>query len=327
MQTTLEPIGRDTYRSGWTALGTGCEVMFGAPSPAAARQFQEATAAWTRDFEAKYSRFIPDSLISRINESAGVRPVPIDAELAGLLKLCDWFHWLTGGIFDPTLLPLLRLWDHHAEKPVVPSAERVREALALVGWKKVEHSDTEIFLPKAGMGIDLGGIGKEYAVDRVMEMGLERGFENILVDFGRDVRAHGCPPEGGPWRIGLEDPQDPGRCWCGVAASDRAVATSGDYARNFVVEGKRYGHILDPRIGYPVDNACLSVSVIAPTCTEAGILSTSAFVLGVDEGASLISRVHQACGAIVTEAGTRRTRGFDDHVISKRAKPSKVIYS
>jgi thiamine biosynthesis lipoprotein len=292
-------------------------MVFSAPTHAAAAEFRNSVTAWTQDFERKYSRFRPDSIISRINTSAGVAPVPIDAELAGIFKLCDWFHWMTAGIFDPTLLPLLWLWDYHAERPVVPASDRIAAAKELVGWKLVEHDASRVFLPHPGMGLDIGGIGKEYAVDRVVEMAMERGIENIMVDFGRDIRARGQPPEGGPWRIGLEDPDDPGQCWCGIALPDRAVATSGDYARHFVVDGRRYGHILDPRTGCPVENDSLAVSVVAATCTEAGILSTSAFVLGLQEGGALLDRCHQASGCILARRGTFRSRDFDRYVISK----------
>ena len=160
------------------------------------------------------------------------------------------------------------------------------------------------------MCLDLGGIGKEYAVDRVLMMGLERGIANLLVDFGQDVRVHGQPPGRPKWHIGLEDPAQPGKCWTGVAVNNNAVTTSGDYVRNFTVEGRRYGHIVDPRDGYPVNNGCLSVSVIAPHCTVAGILSTSAFILGPKEGLDLISISPGIEGVIITDKGRVETRNF-----------------
>jgi thiamine biosynthesis lipoprotein len=163
------------------------------------------------------------------------------------------------------------------------------------------------------MGIDIGGIGKEYMVDRVLEMALESGIENILVDFGQDLRVHGEPPEGGPWRIGLEDPFEPGQCWAGVSVQNCAVATSGDYSRNFTLNGHRYGHIIDPRNGYPVANHCLAVSVIAPLCTTAGILSMAAFILGPDLGLKLIENQEQTEGCIVTETGRWETTKFNTY--------------
>src|SRR5205814_5918648 len=123
----------------------------------------------------------------------------------------------------------------------------IKAARELVGWRKLQRRKGGIFLPQEGMCLDLGGIGKEYAVDRVLTLALERGMENVLVDFGQDVRVHGQPPEKGAWHIGLEDPKSLGNCWTGVAVNNHAVDTSGDYVRKFVHVGRRNGHILDAR--------------------------------------------------------------------------------
>jgi len=218
--------------------------------------------------------------------------------------------FLTRGVFDPTATPLLRLWNWKAQPPIVPDGEAVRAALELVGWRKVERRPGGVFLPRKGMSIDLGGIGKEYAVDRVLGMALERGFVNVLVDFGQDVRVHGEPPERGAWHIGLDDPTRPGSCWTGVAVNNHAVATSGDYLRSFTADGRRYGHIIDPRDGYPVNNGCLAVSVIAPYCTLAGILSTSAFVLGPRDGLDVLRAAPGVEAAITTASGRVQTPRF-----------------
>jgi thiamine biosynthesis lipoprotein len=165
------------------------------------------------------------------------------------------------------------------------------------------------------MSLDLGGIGKEYAVDCVTQLAGARAMESVLVDFGQDVRVQGRPPAKGAWLIGLEDPKNAGHCWASVAVTGHAVATSGDYLRHFVRGGRRYGHIVDPRDGQPVNNQCLSVSVIAPTCTLAGILSTTAFILGPTEGLSLISLCPGAEGCITTDQTHHQTRRFHEYVI------------
>jgi thiamine biosynthesis lipoprotein len=223
--------------------------------------------------------------------------------------------FFTRGVFDPTSLPLIRLWNWKANPPVVPDDATISAARERVGWRKVQRRKGAIFLPE-GMCIDLGGIGKEYAVDRVLTLALQRGIENVLVDFGQDVRVHGQPPEKGAWHIGLEDPKNPGQCWTGVAVTDHAVATSGDYLRHYMHQGRRYGHIIDPRTGYPVQNGCLSVSVIAPHCTFAGILSTAVFVLGPTEGIQLMSLCPGVEGVITTENTRYQTRGFHAYATS-----------
>jgi len=302
--------GRSYFQMRGRALGTECRVLFAAPSYGAADRFRKQSSDWLVSFESRYSRFLETSLISQINDAAGKQAVEVDDELVSIFKLCDWFHWASRGLFDPTLLPLARLWDYHTDAPQVPEAEAIERARQLVDWKAVEREGNRVFLPREGMALDIGGIGKEYAVDRVMGMAQADGFQDVMVDFGHDVRVIGSPPEGGSWRIGLEDPKSPGRCWSGAALSGMAIASSGNYARGFNCGGARYGHILDPRSGYPADSGCQSVSVVAPTCTEAGILSTAAVVLGADAFIAFLGSHHQAEGCMVTKSRTLFTPGF-----------------
>ena len=304
------------YKLSFRAMSTECRVHFRSLSPAGARDFQNDLVRWVAGFEARYSRFIPESIISRINAAAGSSWVELDTETDRLFTLCQELYFFTCGTFDPTTLPLIRLWNWKSEPAVFPEAAAVKAAMELVGWRKLQRRPGAIFLPRAGMGLDLGGIGKEYAVDQVTQMALPRGIENILVDFGQDLRVHGQPPEKGAWHIGLEDPKNPGKCWAGVAVTDHAVASSGDYLRGFTSQGRRYGHILDPRSGYPVDNGCRAVTVIAPSCTVAGILSTTAFILGVQEGLKLIGSSYGAEGSITTDHKRYETKAFSRYVAS-----------
>lgn len=297
------------------ALGTDCTIMFECSSHAEAGAFQSQAVQWVTSLEREFSRFIPDSLVSRINRAAGREWVELSPEAMSLFSLCDWFHWSTRGVFDPAMLPLIDLWDYHFPARAVPDKSEVKDALARCGWTRVQRDGARIFLPEAGMGIDVGGIGKEYAVDRVFEMGQKRGIRNMLVDFGHDLRAGGEPPEGGPWKIGLENPAEPGRCWGGVFLRDRAVASSGNYLRHFTADGMQYGHILDPRSGWPVHNHTTSVSVIGGTCTEAGIMSTAAFVLGGTEGLQLLDATYTVEGCITEDHRQLRTRRFHDYIM------------
>jgi thiamine biosynthesis lipoprotein len=298
------------------AMATRCRVSF-TTSPAAAKVFAAAVLHWVGDFEARYSRFLPDSLISRINQSAGLNWVEIDPETQSLFALCDEAHFLTRRVFDPTALPLIQLWNWKAMPPTIPDDAQISAAMQLVGWRKVQRAPGRIFLPSTGMSIDLGGIGKEYAVDRVAHLAIQHGITSALVDFGQDVFALGTPGDGRPaWHIGLEDPTQPGKCWAGLAVKNQAVASSGDYVRRFELEGKRYGHILDVRSGRPVSNGCRAVSVTAPTCTLAGLFSTAAFVLGPEEGIKLMEGTPNVNGSITYETGRVHTRRFYEYVVS-----------
>ena len=300
----------------FTAMSTHCQVKCHSLDAKLVRAYQDEVLNWVAWFEARYSRFISDSLIGRINAAAGEHWVEIDPETEAIFQLCQDMIFFTRGVFDPTALPLMKLWNWKAQPPVVPTEEAICAARELVGWHKIQRRPGGIFLPRAGMLLDLGGIGKEYAVDRALTLGLERGLTNVLVDFGQDVRVHGRPDKGDKWIIGLEDPHQPGKCWTAVAVNNEAVATSGDYVRHFTYAGKRFGHIIDPRTGYPVDNGVLSVSIVAPHCTFAGILSTAAFILGPCDGLEMMGLCPGVEGAIITDNSQFITRGFHRYATS-----------
>lgn len=299
------------------ALGTTCAVQYAAPGgDEQAASFEQSVTAWVNGFEARYSRFLPDSLVSRINAEAGRDWVEVDSEMEILLTLCDTLHFTTQGLLDPTALPLIRLWNRQRTKPALPSAGDIAAARELVGWKKVQRESGRIRLPETGMALDFGGFGKEYAVDFVAQMAIGRGITAALIDFGHDLRALGLPPGRQAWHIGLEDPRNPGTATGSVAVTNKGVASSGDYIRCFEFEGKRYGHIIDPRTGWPVANGCLQATVIAPTCLLAGVLSTTAFVLGVPKGIEFIQGFPGAEGLLVAERARAQTRGFFQYVVA-----------
>lgn len=299
------------------AMGTRCRVCLAEPSRDAANQFLDQLLNWVADFEAKYSRFLETSLVSRINAAAGKYWIEIDPETEALFALCAHAVFVTHGVFDPTALPLIRLWNWRAQPPVIPSDEAIASALELVGWHKVQRRPGAVFLPRPGMAIDLGGVGKEYAVDVCSAMAARFGVKDVLVDFGQDIRAQGSPPDKPAWHVGLEDPQNPGSCWGSIALTNHAVATSGDYLRHFIQGGRRYGHIVDPRSGQPVHSGCHAVTVVAPNCTLAGLLSTSAFCLGTREGHDLIQKQWGASGALLGPHGRVLTSRFYEHLVQQ----------
>jgi len=239
--------------------------------------------------------------------------VEVDEQTEQILGFCHGLYFFTHGAFDPTALPLIKLWDWKANR--VPDDAAIQAARELTDWNKVQRRHGAVYLPRAGMSLDLGGIGKEYAVDRVLQLAQEHGLNSALVDFGQDLRVHGLPADKPAWHIGLDDPKQPGKCWASLAVKDKAVATSGDYLRHFTQGGRRYGHIIDPRSGYPVDNGCLAATVIAPTCTVAGILSTTAFILGAKEGLRLIESYFGAAGCITTNNSLHQTKNIYEYLV------------
>lgn len=302
----------------WSALGTRCEVQYVCEDEYAARAFECEVMNWVAAFEAKYSRFRQDSLVSRINAAAGREWVQVDTEMEMFLDLSGSLHQLTQGVLDVTALPLMRLWDYRSVQPRIPSESEIASAKRLVGFQKIQRRSGQIRLPEAGMALDFGGWGKEYAVDIAAQIARKHGIAKALVDFGHDLFALGAAPGKPAWHIGLEDPVKPGEaCWSSVAARDVGVASSGDYIRGFTLNGKRYGHIVDPRTGWPVANGCRQVNVIAKACVQAGALSTAVFILGPEAGLKIVQDLMTAEACVVTEQERHQTKGFYRYVVTK----------
>ena len=320
-QPTIAPIGGGESSAlrklNFPALGTVCEVQYVVSGGGTqAVTFERAALAWVEAFEAKYSRFRPTSLVSQINAAAGRNWVVVDDDMSQLMGLCDILHSMTNGVLDPTALPLIHLWNWKTEHPTLPSVERIEAARRLVGWPKVQRAPGRVFLPEPGMALDFGGFGKEYAVDIIAQLALDHGIANVLVDFGHDLRAIGAPTGKPLWHIGLEDPQSPGKTKGSIGVTGHGVASSGDYIRNFKIGGRRFGHIIDPRTGWPVANGCTQATVIADSCLQAGVLSTTAFVLGQTEGIKFIQGFPRSEGLILSPSSRAQTPGFFNYVVS-----------
>jgi len=313
-----DPAGSRLRFLRWSALGTYCEVQYVCPDDATERAFETEAVNWVAAFEAKYSRFRPDSLISRINSEAGRSWVEIDPEMEQFLDLSGSLYQLSQGVLDITALPLMRLWDYRTPTPRIPSEAEIAATKRLVGWEKIQRAPGRVRLPEAGMALDFGGWGKEYAVDIVSQIARRHGLANVLVDFGHDLSAVGTAPGKPGWHIGLEDPSRAGKeCWGSIAARDCGVASSGDYMRGFTLNGKRYGHIVDPRTGWPVANSCLQVTVIAKACLQAGALATAVFILGPEAGLRLVQGLMGAEACVVTDKARHQTKGFYHYVVTK----------
>ena len=231
--------------------------------------------------EAKFTRYRDDSVTAAINRAAGDAPVAIDAETAALLRYADHCHALSDGRFDLTSGVLRRAWDFRRRPPLVPSDDEITAALELVGWTRVEWNEHSVRLPTAGMELDFGGIGKEYAADRAAALCFDHGIRHGFVNLAGDVRVIGAQPDGSPWRIGIQHPRRANDVVGTVELAEGSVATSGDYERYFETGGRRYCHLLDARTGRPVAQ-WQSASVVAPLATLAGSYATIAMLAGTD---------------------------------------------
>jgi len=275
----------DHFVGRFQAMGGPCEVLVDTDSPTDATTALRIAEAEAGRIEAKYSRYRDDSELTRINRSGGA-PVTVDEETASLLQYAATCHAASEGRFDITSGVLRRVWRFDGGDRV-PDAAAVREVLAFVGWHRVTWEPPRLVLP-AGMELDLGGIGKEYAVDRAAALVAHEVRASFIVNFGGDLFASGARRGGRPWGVGVDDPERTGEAALYRVDLERgALATSGDARRHVMWQGRRLGHILDPRTGWPVEGAPRSVTVLAATCVEAGTLSTMAMLRGPDAEAFL----------------------------------------
>ncbi len=268
--------------SGWLgtfqAMASPCEVHVGDPDLATADRILALAAGEAHRIEAKFSRYRRGNVIDAINTADG-RPVVVDEETARLLDYAARLHELSDGKFDVTSGVLRRAWRFDGSDRV-PSPEAVAALLAVVGWDKVSWRAPELRLPP-GMEIDLGGIGKEYAVDSAAAL-VRPVSARCLLNFGGDLLALGPQLAQAPWRVGIESVIGTGAVARHIDLTVGALATSGDSRRFLLKDGTRYGHVLDPRTGWPVVGAPRSVTVAAATCTEAGMLATLALLQGAE---------------------------------------------
>ena len=255
--------------------------------------------------ERKFSRFRDDSVVSEIGRNAGKLPVAVDDETVALVEAALELAHRTEGRFDPTVGVLRRVWNFRESR--VPDDAEIAALLPLVDHRAVSVGRNTVFLKREGMQLDLGGVGKEYAVDRVAELLATQGVTSALLNFAGDVRTIGGRGDGRPWSIGVADPRAPGNCRFAVRLIGGAgVATSGDYERCFVKDGVRYHHLLDATTGRPA-RGIMSATVVGASAFLAGRIATAAFLLGPHDGLALIERMPGVEGCLIDEAGVIST--------------------
>jgi thiamine biosynthesis lipoprotein len=271
--TELSPTMR---RHCFKAMGSPCEVQVESGAADLIEDVGALAEAEALRIERKYSRYRADSVLSAINASNGA-PVRVDDETAALLDYADHCFSLSDGRFDVTSGVLRRAWTFDGSDRV-PTRRQVDALRSLIGWRRVQWRRPYVTLAE-GMQIDLGGLGKEYAVDTALLKITRRTTAPVLVNFGGDLRVSGLRSEGRRWRVAIEgvDGSAPD-AWLEIAGG--AITTSGDARRFLLKDGVRYSHILDPRTGWPVRDAPRSVTVAAGTCMAAGAISTLAMLHG-----------------------------------------------
>lgn len=253
-----------------------------------------------KSVESQLSVTDESSEVSRINQGAGEETV-ISEDAAQVIDFALYLNTLTEGAFDITLYPIVKEWGFTTGSYRIPDQEKINGLLKKTGSKNIDFYDNVIFLPE-GYAIDLGALGKGFAADKAAAALKEKGVASALLSLGGNIQAIGSKPDGAPWNIGIQNPFSDDNAAV-LKVTDKAVVTSGNYQRYFEENGKRYCHIINPEIGYPVDNGLMSVTVIGESGLLCDGLSTSLFVMGEEKAVDFWREQGDFEMIIITEDG------------------------
>ena len=246
------------------------------------------------------STHIPTSEISKINQSAGLRPVSVSPEVLDVIRRALYWAEQTDGALDVSIGPVNELWDFDGDHPALPDKNTLAQELLKVDHRKIQIENQTVLLMEKGMRLHLGAIAKGFAVDRAIKILQDSNIQNALINAGGDLKTLGKRPDQTAWKIGLQHPRRPESILASFSLTEKAVATSGDYQKYFDHEGIRYHHILNPKTGYPVTGV-MSATVVAKTVMDADSLSTALFVMGAKKGLAFIDSLKDAEGLIMNQ--------------------------
>jgi thiamine biosynthesis lipoprotein len=264
------------FHYAFKAMGSPCDIQLFARSAQHAKRTADAAIADVYRLEARYSRYRQDSFLSKINRVAATGgSIKVDAETAGLLNYALACYQQSDGLFDISSGILRRAWRF--DSGTLPDAQLINTLLDKVGWHKLLWQPPVLSFPMPGMEIDFGGIVKEYAVDRAAALCWTAGVQHGVVNLGGDIKIIGPRPDKMPWHIGIRHPRDNNAILDTLLLHEGALASSGDYERCIVIDGIRYGHVLNPKTGWPVGYLA-AVSVVGDFCVVAGSASTIAML-------------------------------------------------
>lgn len=274
------------------------------PEDAIDRYFERAEQI--QDTISRNEEVYDDTEILTINRNAGEEPVEVSDDTFFLVSEGMRLGEMTDGVFDITAEPLVELWDIGGPNQQVPSEAEREETLSLVNFEEIELDEAAntVYLPREGMGVDLGSIAKGYAIDEIAGMMREDGIESAIIDFGGDLYNLGARPDGTEWTIGIQHPSgESERILATISSTDDAIATSGTYEREFEEDGVRYHHILDVGTGAPSDSGLVSTTVVGPQATAADALSKTVLVMGLEDGYEFIEDLDDYEGVFADDDG------------------------
>ena len=290
-------------------MGNRFEISIVADDAGRASALLDEAVAEISRIERLLTTYSDDSQTNRINASAGIRPVPVDAEVYRLIERSLQLSRITQGAFDITYGSIdKRLWNFDTTMTALPDPVTARRMVRLINYRNVRlnPADQSVFLVEKGMRIGFGGIGKGYAADRAKQLLRERGVTSGIVNAAGDLTTWGNQPTGEPWTIGIADPgahrqTSFNQAFSYLTISDIAVATSGNYEKYALIGNKRYSHTIDPKTGFPV-TGIKSVTIIAPSAELADALATPVMVMGVQVGLDLINQMRGVAAILIDDA-------------------------
>lgn len=274
----------------------------------AAERIDEAIAE-IRRIEALLTTFSDDSQTNQINQQAGIQPVKVDKEVFDLIKRSLKISELTQGAFDITYGSIDKsLWNFDLSMKALPDAETARKSVRLINYKNVflDESESKVFLKEKGMRIGFGGIGKGYAAEKAKMLMISKGVKSGIVNASGDLSTWGSQPNGNAWTVGIADPNAQHNIFSSLKISNIAVATSGNYEKFVLINGKKYSHTIDPKTGLPV-SGIKSVTILSPNAELADAMATPIMVMGVKVGLNLINQMQGIACIIVDDANKIHT--------------------
>jgi thiamine biosynthesis lipoprotein len=297
-------VAQQTYARELELMGSAFDIKVVATNEEKANEYIDAAVGEIERIEKLISSWDEHSQTSEINRYAGSKPVEVPRELFQLIERSMAISKLTNGAFDISYAALDSVWTFDAAMKHIPEESEVAASTLRVGFQHIalDTKKSTVFLTKKGMKIGFGAIGKGYAADKAKELLLSKGAIAGIINASGDMNTWGTQPDGKPWNIAIKNPLDKNKVFATMPLNNRAVVTSGSYEKYVLLNQKKFGHIIDPKTGYPAEGL-ISVTVFAPKAELADALATAVFVMGKEVGINLINQIPEVACILIDQSG------------------------
>jgi thiamine biosynthesis lipoprotein len=253
--------------------------------------------------EKLFTTFDESSQTNLINRNAGIAPVKVDREVYDLIERSKKISALTQGAFDITYGSIdKRLWNFDKTMTSLPDAQTAKKLVRLINYRNVilDEKNCSVFLKEKGMRIGFGGIGKGYAAEKAKSLLQQKGVKSGIINAAGDLTAWGHQPNGKPWTIGIADPDTKRQAFSFLEITNTSIATSGNYEKFVLIDGKKYSHTIDPKTGLPV-RGIKSVTIICPNAEIADAMATPVMIMGIKTGLDMLNQIKGIAGIVIDD--------------------------